>query len=207
MLKKRSVRAAALVLAVALALFVVDAVNIAESSTVTVSATVGTSVTCISSTSTVAFGTLSSAAIASTSPLTSASTSLSCNTGLGCTLTVLDEGNGANPGLATTSPAYIIGSANSSFVDEIQLIAGTEGYGIQASSTSEGSGGSITVLRKYSSSTYAGVGGLERTAQTLASSTVQISNRSVLVTHWAAISGTTQAGIYNDTITYSCTQN
>jgi len=178
-----------------------------QGSTVTVTATVTESVTCSTNNSTAALGTLASNAIASTSGTGNASTSFSCNTGLGCTLTVLDAGNAVNPGLTTTSPAYIIGSASAAFADTATLVAGTEGYGIQATSTNEGSGGSITLPIRYSSPTYAAVGGLEITAQTLASSTAQVASRSVVVSHWAAISGTTQAGIYSDTITYSCTGN
>jgi hypothetical protein len=174
---------------------------------VTVTATVNTTVTCTSNTSSASLGTLSSASIASTTGTGNASTSLSCNTGLGCTLTVADAGNGSNPGLATTSPAYIIGSANGSFAASSTLSAGTEGYGIQAATTTEGSGGSLTLARRYASTSYASVGGLSLSALTLASSTAQISSRSVVVSHWAAISGTTQAGVYSDTITYSCTGN
>lgn len=184
-----------------------DSVELANGSTVTVSATVNTSITCSTNISSAALGTLSSAAIASTTGSGNASTSLSCNTGLGCTLTVQDAGNGVNPGLATTSPAYIIGSASAAFADTATLSAGTEGYGIQATSTSEGSGGALSLNPRYSNTSYAAVGGLELSAQTLASSTAQISNRSVVVSHWAAISATTQAGSYGDTITYSCTGN
>src|SRR3990167_7873209 len=98
-----------------------------QGSTVTVTATVTESVTCSTDNSTAALGT-----IASTSGTGNASTSFSCNTGLGCTLTVLDAGNAVNPGLTTTSPAYIIGSASAAFADTATLVAGTEGYGIQA---------------------------------------------------------------------------
>jgi len=177
--------------------------NVAEGTNtpITVSATVNQSVTCNTSTSSVVLGTLTSNAISSTSPSQSASSSLSCNTGLGCTLSVQDQGNGVSPGLSTSSPAYLIPSADG------LVIAGTENYGIQASSTAEGSGGVLKVATKYGSTTYAGIGGLLRTATTIASSTAQISNKSILVTHWAAISGTTQAGLYADTITYSCTGN
>lgn len=174
---------------------------------VTVTASVTQTVTCSSNIATAALGTLSSLSISSTTGSNNASTSLSCNAGLGCTLTVQDAGNSVNPGLATTSPAYLIGSSNATFAASTTLVAGTEGYGIQASSTSEGSGGAITLSKRYASTTYASIGGLSLSATTLASSTSQISNRSVLVSHWAAISGTTQAGVYSDTITYSCTGN
>jgi hypothetical protein len=170
-----------------------------SASNVTVTATVNETVSCVTAnTSSTAFGTLDTSAVFTAA--TNASTSLSCNTGLGCTLRVNDLGNGASPGLATSSPAYLIASANAT------LAAGTEGYGIQATSTTGGSGGTLTINTTYNVTSTV-VGGLLIAQTTLASSTVQVSSRPVLVKHLAAIGGTTQAALYTDIIFYSCTAN
>lgn len=180
--------------------------NIVSSSTVTVSATVASSITCTTDNTTTSFGTLTTGAIA-TSSLT-ASTSLSCsNVATGCTLFVADAGNGTNGGLATTSPAYLIPSPAAGFPTTATLVAGTEGYGIQATSTAVGSGATLgfnTIYNSYNTNT---VGKLATTTQVVASSTSQTTNREVVVKHKAAISGTTQAATYTDTITYSCLGN
>jgi hypothetical protein len=169
----------------------------ASGSTVTVTATVATSVTCSTDNSSTAFGTLTSGSISTSTP--NASTTLSCNTGLGCTLSVSDS----NHGLATTSPAYTINSGTAT------LSAGTEGYGIQATTTATGSGGTLTINAIFGGAKFNSndVGMVTTTAATLASSTASVSNREVVVKHKAAISGTTQAGSYSDTVTYSCTGN
>lgn len=180
--------------------------SLTNGSTVTVSATVSQSVTCSTNVSTTAFGTLSSLAIATST--SDASSTMSCNDGLGCTLSINDAGNGVNGGLATTSPAYLIPSPASGFPATATLAAGTEGYGIMATTTATGSGGTLTIASRYLQ-TYTGnlVGGLSTSTLTLASSTSAISNREITVRHKAAISGTTQAASYVDTITYSCTGN
>ena len=167
---------------------------------VTVTASVGETVSCTTNidAGSTAFGTLTTAAVFTSTP--NASTSLSCNTGLGCTLRVNDLGNGASPGLATSSPAYLIPSANAT------LAAGTEGYGIQATSTTGGSGGTLTINTTYNV-TSTDVGGLTIAQTILASSTAAVTSRPVLVKHLAAISATTQTAVYTDTITYSCTGN
>lgn len=169
-----------------------------NSATVTVSATVGSSVTCNTATTTTAFGTLTTGAISTSTP--NASTTLSCNTALGCTLNISDAGNGTNPGLATTSPAYLIASADAT------LSAGTEGYGVQSATTTIGSGVALGLNSKYRVSGNQ-VGGLTTSTTVLASSTGPSSNREVVVTHKAAIGGLTPAGTYVDTITYACTGN
>jgi len=172
-------------------------VQVTQSSTVNVTATVASSTTCSTNVSSTAFGTLTSGAITTSTP--DASSTLSCNIGLGCTLNIAD----ANAGLATTSPAYTITSATTT------LAAGTEGYGVQATSTATGSGGALTFSARFGGAKFAtnDVGGLSVASAILASSTAAVSNREVVVRHKAAISGTTQAGEYSDTITYSCTGN
>ncbi len=180
----------------------------AQSATVTVSASVTSTITCNTNISSSAFGALTSLAVATSTP--NASTSLSCNTGLGCTLSVSDAGNAVNGGLATSSPAYLIPSPASGFPTTATLAAGTEGYGIQATTTAAGSGGTLSLNSIYNPVTsFSGttVGRLSVSTVTLASSTVGVSGREVVVRHLAAISATTQAGSYADTLTYSCTAN
>jgi len=127
---------------------------------------------------------------------------MSCSgTSSGCTLYVKDAGSGSSPGLwKSASPTYLIASA-----DAI-LSAGTDGYGIQATSTAAGSGGTLSFNSKYNK-TGNDVGGLVLTNTTLASSTVDVSGREAVVTHKAAISSTTLSGSYGDTITYECVAN
>ncbi len=161
------------------------------SATVSLTATVGTSITCTLSTSTTAFGTLTTGAVTTAVPnVTSTVTTNDC---LGFTLNISDTG------LATSSPAYTIASTTG------VLAAGTEGWGIQATTTTGGSGGTVTLLAKYnvSGNTVGSVGA----SAVLASSTVAVTSRNILVSHLAAISASTQAGSYSDTITYSCTGN
>ncbi len=165
-----------------------------SSSTVTVSATVASSVTCSTNNTSTAFGTLTTATIATSTP--NASSTISCNTGNGCTLSV----NDANAGLATSSPAYTIPTTRGA------LSAGAEGYGIRATTTATGSGGALTIKSIYLVEGNS-VGELNTTSTVLASSTASISSREVVVYHRAAISGTTQAASYTDTITYSCAGN
>ena len=178
----------------------------AKGDAVAVTATVNSSVTCTSSGSPAALGVLSSGAIASVF----ATTTMGCNSGTGCALSVYDLGNGTNGGLSTT-PAYLIPSPNAAFAVSTTLVAGTEGYGISAVTSSAGSGGVLTLASIYASTTLGlnGVGGLVTStlSKQIASSTVAISGREVVVAYKAAISGTTQAGSFSDTVTYSCVAN
>jgi len=86
------------------------------------------------------------------------------------------------------------------------LSAGTEGYGIQAATTGTGSGGTLSINPIYDKAGN-NVGGLTTGGATLASSTIAVTNREVVVTHKAAISTLTNAASYKDTITYSCVGN
>ncbi len=165
----------------------------ADASAVTVSATVTQTVTCTTALTSTAFGTLTSSAVSTSTP--NATTSVATNDGNGMTLSVLD----ANAGLATSSPAYTIPSPAIGNPATATLAAGTEGYGIQATSSNS----SIIVAARYNLSGNT-VGGLTTANQVLASSTAAISSSIVTVTHLAAISATTQAAAYADTITYSC---
>ena len=172
------------------------AVAIAGTTTIQAAPTVSCS-TNITSTD---FGTLSVSSVTTAS--SNASSTMSCSgTTSGCTLYVKDAGSGSNPGLwKSTSPTYLIVSADATLSSDV------DGYGIQATSTAAGSGGTLSFNSKYNK-TGNDVGGLTLTNTVLASSTVDVSNREAVVTHKAAISSTTLSGSYSDTITYECTIN
>ena len=172
---------------------------------VTVSATVSQTVSCTASTSTTAFGTLTTSAVSTSTP--DVTITMSCNYASGCTLKVQDDGNATNPGLYSTTVAYLIGSADAAYADTATLAAGTEGYGIQGSTNANGSGGTLTIATRYNQTGNA-VGGFEITDQSISSSTEPIANRETVVKHKAAISGLTKAATnYSDILTYSCTGN
>jgi len=172
---------------------------------VTVSATVSETVSCTASTSTTAFGTLTTSAVSTSTP--DVTITMSCNYASGCTLKVQDDGNATNPGLYSTTVAYLIGSADAAYADTATLAAGTEGYGIQGSTNANGSGGTLTIATRYNQTGNA-VGGFEITDQSISSSTEPIANRETVVKHKAAISGLTKAATnYSDILTYSCTGN
>lgn len=179
--------------------------ELTKAQTVTVSATVATTATCNVATSTTSFGTLNPSAVNVSSP--NVTTTISCNGANGCNLFVQDQGNGTNGGLYKSSaPTYLIPSPNSSFSATATLAAGTEGYGIQAATTTAGSGATLNLNVRYNV-TGNTVGGLTTTTIAIATSSAPVSQREVVVTHKAAISGLTPAGSYSDTITYSCTAN
>ncbi|MEW5805153.1 MAG: hypothetical protein AB1721_00255 [Patescibacteria group bacterium] len=166
---------------------------------VTVSASISTSVSCSTSTTTTDFGALTTSSVHTSSPNITAT--MSCNYASGCTLNVDDAGDTSNPGLyKSVAPTDLIDSQTAT------LSAGTEGYGIQAATTANGSGGTLTLAGVYNK-TGDNVGALNLAATALASSTEPISSREVTITHKAAISGLNKAGSYADTITYSCTGN
>ncbi|MEM5812027.1 MAG: hypothetical protein QXG91_04810 [Candidatus Aenigmatarchaeota archaeon] len=172
---------------------------------VSVTATVSTSVTCTLATTTTAFGNIDTNNVYTSSP--NVTTTVSCNPGAGCTVTIKDAGDGTNGGLyKSTAPTYLIPSPASGFPATSTLTAGTDGYGVQAATTTAGSGGTLSLNSIY---TYSGntVGKLATTTQTLASSSQPVSNREVVVTHKSAVSGLAPAGSYQDTITYSCASN
>ena len=166
---------------------------------VTVSATVSQTVSCTASTSTTAFGTLTTSAVSTSTP--DVTVSLSCNYAAGGTLKVHDAGNTTNPGLYSTTATYLVTSTTAT------LSAGTAGYGIQASTNANGSGGTLTINPTYDK-TGDNVGGLTIADTNISSSTEPIASRETVVKHKAAISGLTKAATdYADTLTYSCTGN
>lgn len=179
--------------------------NIFAQSSVSVSATIPTSVSCTLATTTTSFGNIDSSAVYTSSP--NVTTTVSCNPGSGCNVTINDQGDGTNGGLyKSTAPTYLIPSPAAGFPATSTLVAGTDGYGIQAATTTAGSGGTLSLNSIY---TYGGntVGRLATTSQTLASSSQPVSNREIIVIHRAAVSGLAPAGSYADTITYSCSSN
>lgn len=180
-------------------------VSAATTSAVTVSASVTATISCSTNQASTAFGTLTDATVATSTP--NASSTITCaNSGNGCTFYVKDAGNATNGGLATTSPAYLIRSPNAAGSATSTLAAGTEGYGIQAATTTVGTGAALGLAVRYNQ-TGNTVGGLSITNLTVASTTATSSNREIVSTHKAAISTATQAGSYVDTITYECTAN
>jgi len=179
--------------------------NIFAQSSVSVSATVPTSVSCTLATTTTYFGNIDPSAVYTSSP--NVTTTVSCNPGSGCNVTIKDQGDGTNGGLyKSTAPTYLIPSPAAGFPATSTLTAGTDGYGIQAATTSAGSGGTLSLNSIY---TYSGntVGKLTTTTQTLASSSQPVVNREIVVIHKVAVSGLAPAGNYSDTITYSCSAN
>ena len=178
-----------------------DSVSAATSSNVAVTAEVTTTITCDSSPGSTAFGTLSSTATITASP--NASTTMACaNSGTGCVLYVKD----ANAGLATDTPSHTIHSPNAAANASTTLAAGTEGYGIQATSTAAGGSGNLLPVELRYAVTDNDVGGLVVGSETqaLASANSTTTGREVLITHIAAISDATPGALYEDTITYSC---
>jgi len=171
----------------------------ATSSSVTVSASIQAVISCSTNIASTNFGTWTDTSIKTSSP--NASTTMSCaNSAAGCTLYVKDAGNGSSPGLWNSTASYLIASASTT------LAAGTEGYGIQATSTATGSGATLNFNPTYNK-TGNDVGGLLTSNVTLASTNATSSNREVVVTHKAAVANSTPSGSYTDTITYECTAN
>ena len=199
--KKAASVALSSIIAVVLMLWSIASTPSADAALITtVTATVTNTVTCATLPGSTAFGTLSSGSVTTASP--NATTTLSCNSGGGCTLYVADAGNASNPGLyaaaATGTPLILSSTAT--------LSAGTEGYGIQAATTSAGTGSALTLSAIYLKTGNA-VGGLNLAATQIASTTSPISSKEVIATHLAAIGVLTKSGSYADTVTYSCIGN
>ncbi len=195
-------------------IFEPDMVTAATSSAVTVTASISTSISCSTDNSSTAFGALDSSSITTSTP--NASTTMTCsNSSAGCTLSVRDTGSSTlGGGLWNSTSSVLIESPNAAFNATATLTANTEGYGIRATTTSVGSGGTLTITTRYNtglanglSSNIAAVGGLTTSTVTLASSTSAVTSREIVMTHKAAVSSTTPGGTYDDTITYSCTAN
>lgn len=177
------------------------AVEIVADNDVTVNATVDPRITCAFTGLTTTFASL-------TGPVTTSDTNttitVSTNASNGFNISVRDAGNGTNPGLyKSSSPTYLVGSADSSYANTATLTNDVDGFGIQGS-TSGGSGASVTIDARYNQVSNA-VGGLELAATNLASATGAVASRVVTIVHKAAVSGLAAAGAYTDTLTYVCT--
>lgn len=168
-------------------------------SAVTVSATVESMISCTTPSTATGFGSLNNLAVATSTP--NATTTVSSNGTV--YVKIKDNGDGTtNPGLyKSTATTDLIGSADASYADTATLSAGTEGYGIQATTT-----GTIVIATRYLK-TGTDVGGFERTDQTMASSSAAVSSNIITVIHKAAVSTTNVAGDYADTITYTCSSS
>jgi len=171
----------------------------AATDTLGLSADISTSVTCSTEPGQTGFETLTTAAVFTAT--STATTTMSCNIAAGCTLYVKDTGQGAGqPGLYSSSAGDLIDSAQAA------LSASTEGYGIQAATTSAGTGVELLIDAAYK---YTGdnVGGLTTGNLAITSSDDPVSGKLTIVTYKAAISGLNKAGNYVDTVTFECTTN
>ncbi len=171
----------------------------ATEGTTTVTATVGASISCSLSTSTVVFGTLSVASVNDAW----GSTTMLITTNSTAFIKVYDKGDTSDPGLYYAGGPDLIGSANAAGAASSSLVAGTEGFGMQATS----SDGNMRIKNRYhDASTTDIVGGLELYAGvvTLASSTAAVTNERILMYHKAAISSANLAGVYTDDLNYLC---
>lgn len=156
-------------------------------------------VSCSASPSSISFGTLATSTVNTATQ--NVSSTFSCTFSSGCTLFVQDAGSGALPGLYdSTAPTHLIPSLTAT------LAAGTEGYGIQAATTTDGSGATLTLNSTYNVAGNA-VGALGTSSVALASSSATFSNRVVVTNYLVAISASTLGGSYSDIVTYSCTSN
>ena len=178
----------------------------ATNSAITVTASVTSSLSCEVNISSVDIGTLSDQSITTAS--TDATTTMACaNESNGCTLYLIDVGTNTQSGLFNATGSSLIESPNLAFSASATLVAGTEGYGIQATTSSTtGSGDGLYLGLRYA---VIGddVGGLATETTALANSNSSTTGREVTVSHKAAISAATAAGVYEDTITYSCLAN
>jgi hypothetical protein len=169
------------------------AVAIIADDQVLMSASIDPSITFSVSANASEFGSLSTGSITTSTP--NITLTIATNAGSGYSITVKDLGSGAAGGLYNTAQSALIASASAT------LSAGTEGYGIQGASAT------ATIAAPYNGSSNT-VGALQITPQTLATYTTNTTaNHTVTVTHKAAVSGSTKAGYYYDTITYIGTAN
>ena len=171
----------------------------------TVTATVAAVVTCTTPLSTTAFPTIDNTAVFTSSP--DATTTVNSNTGV--YMRVYDVGGPDATGTPSlyksTATTDNIGSADSAYADTATLVAGTEGYGIQATTT----GPNMAIAPRFLQTGDA-VGGLEAGSAysvVLASSSAAVADEVVTIIHKAAVPATQTAGDYSDTITITCTVN
>ncbi|MHB8362918.1 MAG: hypothetical protein ACYDBX_04855, partial [Patescibacteria group bacterium] len=133
-------------------------------------------------------GSLSPTAVSSVSN----SLTLSSNASNGSNISVSD----INAGLYNTADSHKIASST------ITLSAGSEGYGINASTTYSG----LNIEYPYNG-TGNSVGALSTSSSTLCSATTTLNAASIVVNYLASISNTTPSGPYSDTVTFIATGN
>lgn len=169
------------------------AVVVVPNDQVSLTANIDPSITLSLSANTTAFNTLSTGSVSTSTP--NITLTVGTNAYSGYTISVQDQGNGSAGGLFNSAAGHNIVS------NTALLVAGTEGYGIQATSAN------ATIAAPYNVSGD-NVGQLQITPQNLASfNSSTSSNHIITVSHLAAISASSKAGSYSDTITYIATGN
>ncbi len=176
------------------------AVPIVTNASVAVTGRVTPSINFSLSSNTTSFGVMQLGVVNTSSPATTLT--VSTNAQSGAVVYVYDHGNGTSGGLYNSIANHLIPSSSTT------LAGGTEGYGINAATTStSGTGGVIGTMSV--SSPYNGtgdaVGALALSSTTLATGTAPMYGVTIQVNYLAAISVTTPAGIYNDDVTYVAT--
>jgi hypothetical protein len=147
-------------------------------------------ITCSLSATSTSFSVLTPSAVSTSSP----DITITITSGGGFQITVKDNNGTSTPGLyKSTTQTYLIQSQDAT------LSAGTDGYGIQATTTNA----SISINPKYNKSGN-DVGGLSLTDIVLATSSVAVSNATINIKHKASVSVLAPTGDYQDTITYTC---
>jgi hypothetical protein len=168
------------------------AIIVTSSDQVAMTAAVDPSITFSLSANVSAFGTLSTGSVAISSPNITLTVATNANSGYA--ISVKDQGNGTTGGL------YNVGTGTTIPSSSATLAAGTEGYGIQATAA-----GGAVITAPYNGSGNV-VGQLQTAAQSLATyGTSTTASHTVTVTHKAAISASSKAGNYADTLTYIAT--
>jgi hypothetical protein len=167
------------------------AVPIATEDQVVISATVDPNITFSLSSTSASLGTMTTGAVAASAAIT---LTMGTNAVSGYVVTIQDEGSGAADGLYKASaPTRLIDSQTG------DLSAGTEGYGVDATTGT----GSPTIVSPYDQGGTNPVGALQRTPQNMVSYSgpTGTTNQTATVIFRAAISASTPAGSYADTIT------
>lgn len=162
----------------------------------TVSASVDPTITFSLNNTSTDFGVISTS-VDTSSPNITLETSTNATTGY--SITIQDQGSGANPGLYNSTASYLLGSADASYNNTADL-GSVAGYGIQATSAT------ATIDARYAQ-TGNTVGGYERTAQALASYGGVADAQQVVITSKAKVLGSAPAGSYADTVTVIATAN
>jgi hypothetical protein len=147
-------------------------------------------VTCTLSSTSTSFSALTPSAVSTSSP----DITITITSSGGFQINVRDNNGTTTPGLYKSNyPTYLIQSQDAT------LSAGTDGYGIQATTTNS----SISINSKYNKSGN-NVGGLSLTDVVLATSSVSVSNATINIKHKASVSVLAPTGDYQDTIIYTC---